>query len=68
MELSKRLQAVADMVCPGSRVCDIGCDHGYVSIYLVYKKVSPFVIAMDVNEGPLFVQGSILRNGIWRIT
>lgn len=53
IELSKRLQAVADMVTPGGLVCDVGCDHGFVSIYLVEQGISPFVIAMDVNEGPL---------------
>lgn len=51
--LSDRLLAVASMVTPGSVVCDVGCDHGYVSIYLVDHQVCPRVIAMDVNEGPL---------------
>ncbi len=53
MELSKRLQAVADLVTTGNRVADIGCDHGYVSIYLIEHHISPKVIAMDVNVGPL---------------
>ena len=53
MELSKRLNAVAAMVTPGSVVCDVGCDHGYVSIFLVETKKSPKVYAMDVNKGPL---------------
>lgn len=53
MELSKRLQAVADLVTKGLTVADIGCDHGYVSIYLIEQKISPKVIAMDVNKGPL---------------
>lgn len=51
--LSKRLQAVADMVTKGNLVCDVGCDHGFVSIYLVKSGISPGVIAMDVNDGPL---------------
>lgn len=51
--LSKRLQAVAAMVTEGNVVCDVGCDHGFVSIYLVKSKRCPRVIAMDVNEGPL---------------
>lgn len=53
MELSNRLKAVANMVSAGSIVCDAGCDHGYVSIYLVQEKLCPRVIAMDINEGPL---------------
>lgn len=53
MELSKRLQAVAAMVPIGTIAADIGCDHGYVSIYLIKNSICPKVIAMDVNQGPL---------------
>ena len=53
MELSKRLQTVANAVTPGSRVADVGTDHGYVPIYLVERGLCPEAIAMDVNEGPL---------------
>lgn len=53
MELSARLEAVAKMVTKGNRVCDVGCDHGYISIYLVKNNFSPYVYAMDVNKGPL---------------
>lgn len=45
--------AVTQMVTKGNRVCDVGCDHGFVSIYLVQNGISPKAIAMDVNEGPL---------------
>lgn len=51
--LSKRMQMVADMVTKGNVTADIGCDHGFVSIYLIEKGICPHVIAMDVNEGPL---------------
>ncbi len=51
--LSARMQAVADMVKIGNRVCDVGCDHGYVSIYLVQHGIAPGVLAMDINKGPL---------------
>ena len=53
MELSKRLQTIANMVTPGNRTADVGCDHGFVSIYLFEKGISPKVYAMDVRTGPL---------------
>lgn len=53
MELSKRLAAVAGMVTKGNVVCDAGCDHGYVSVFLIMEKISPKVIAMDIRIGPL---------------
>ena len=53
IKLSKRLQAVADLVTEGSRVCDVGTDHGYIPIYLVGIHKIPSALAMDVNEGPL---------------
>lgn len=53
MELSDRLQAVAGLVTAGNVACDVGCDHGFVSIYLAERGISPRVIAMDVNRGPL---------------
>lgn len=53
VQLSARLTTIANMVSHGKRVCDVGCDHGFVSIYLVQKGIAPFVLAMDVGEGPL---------------
>lgn len=53
MELSKRLQAVADLVSEGLVVADVGTDHGYIPIYLILTKKSPKAYAMDVNKGPL---------------
>lgn len=53
MQLSKRLETVAGMVTPGNRVADIGCDHAYTTIYLLTNKISPYVVAMDINQGPL---------------
>jgi len=53
MELSDRLLAVASMVTIGNMVADVGCDHGYIPIYLVKNGISPKVIAMDVKNGPL---------------
>ena len=38
MELSKRLQAVADLVTPGYTIADVGTDHAYIPIYLDGKR------------------------------
>lgn len=53
MMLSKRMQAVADLVPQGDCLADVGTDHGYLPIYLVREKKVRRAIAMDVNEGPL---------------
>ncbi len=53
MQLSKRLQCVADCVTAGNVTADIGCDHAFTSIYLVNNGIAPRVLAMDVNDGPL---------------
>lgn len=62
IELSLRMQTVADMVQPGGRVCDIGCDHAFVSIYLVANGIADHVIASDVRTGPC----AIARDNIAR--
>ena len=65
MELSRRLLAVANLVTDGRSVADIGCDHGYVSIYLIKNRNCKRVIAMDVNEGPLLhAKANIRKYGV----
>ena len=51
--ISDRMKKLALMVTPGLIVVDIGCDHGFVSAYLVISGKSDKVIAADVAEGPL---------------
>lgn len=53
MELSVRLSAVADLILPTETFADVGCDHGYLSVYLIEKNICRKVIAMDVRKGPL---------------
>lgn len=53
MQLSKRLKAITEFVTPQSTVADIGCDHAYVSIYLIENQIAVHVIAMDINKGPM---------------
>lgn len=53
ISLSKRLQAIADMVPAGERLADVGCDHGFLDIFLVQTGKIPGAVAMDVRKGPL---------------
>lgn len=53
MNLSKRLQVVADLAGNGGVICDVGTDHGYIPIYLVKNGYFEKGLAMDINEGPL---------------
>lgn len=55
--LSERLRTLAEMVTKGNRVCDVGCDHGFVPIWLVQQRKSQKVLAMDLREGPLRAAG-----------
>ncbi len=51
--LPQRLQVCADFVPTGARVADVGCDHGYLSIYLIQSGKAPMVYASDIREQPL---------------
>lgn len=53
MKLSKRLEMVASFVEKGSRIADIGTDHGYLPIALVERGICPGAVAMDIGQGPL---------------
>lgn len=55
IELSKRMQSVADMIQPCDAVGDIGCDHAFVSIYLIEQYRTKRVIASDVRRGPIAI-------------
>ena len=53
IQLSKRLSAIGEMVTEGNRLVDVGCDHGYLPVYLVMNHRIPGAIAADVGKGPL---------------
>lgn len=53
MNLSDRLNAVIDLVSSACCGADVGCDHGYISIELINRKIAEHMIAMDIREGPL---------------
>ena len=51
--LSTRLEACCRIVKQGDRVADIGCDHGYLGIWLLTEGKASFVAASDLREKPL---------------
>lgn len=53
MQLSKRLLMVTNFVRKGSVVADVGCDHAYISIYLIQSNIAKKTYALDINRGPL---------------
>lgn len=53
LPLSNRLHACCAFISPGDRVADVGCDHGYLGIYLLKNGIARSVIASDINEMPL---------------
>lgn len=53
VKLNKRLQKVADLVEENKSIIDVGCDHAFLSIYLVQNKNPKYMIASDIKEGPL---------------
>ena len=61
LPLSDRLLACCNFVRKGDRVADIGCDHGYLGIYLLTQGIAKSVIESDVAEGPL---QSAMRNAV----
>ncbi|MBR3050159.1 MAG: SAM-dependent methyltransferase [Selenomonadaceae bacterium] len=50
--MDSRMQAVLNFVAAGSRVADIGADHGYLSIELIKSGRAVKVIATEKNIGP----------------
>ncbi len=50
--IDNRIGAIINFVRRGSKVADIGADHGYLAIELVKSGRASFVIATDKNSGP----------------
>ena len=53
IKLNKRLELVASFVSDNSNVCDVGCDHANLAIYLALTKKNLQIEASDININPL---------------
>ena len=53
IKLSDRLLAIASLVRGGEILCDVGCDHAHIPIYLLQHGQVKGVLGMDVIPGPL---------------
>ena len=53
ISLSKRLRTAAEQVRMGTRVADVGCDHGKLAAWLIQSGRAAFVTATDLRPMPL---------------
>lgn len=62
---SKRLLAIASFVEKNDSVLDLGCDHGYLAIYLKKNNLCKNVIASDISSNALNVaKNNIKKNQV----
>lgn len=62
--LDARLRRCADFVRPGTTLCDVGCDHGYLPCQLALEGKIRSGLACDVNPSPLdSAKRTIARTG-----
>ena len=53
LELTPRLQLLADWVRPGAKLADVGTDHAYLPVWLLLHHRVEHAIASDLRQGPL---------------
>ena len=53
LELTPRLQLLADWVPRGTRLADVGTDHAYLPVWLILHGRVSCAIASDLRKGPL---------------
>ncbi|MBR5572000.1 MAG: SAM-dependent methyltransferase [Oscillospiraceae bacterium] len=53
LQLQPRLQLLAELIPQGSRLADVGTDHGYVPVYLMQRGLIDTAIASDIGAEPL---------------
>lgn len=53
LNLTPRLQAIADRVPQGARLADVGTDHGHLPLWLLRENRLACAVASDIRPGPL---------------
>lgn len=51
--MTNRLLTAAQMIGKADTLCDVGCDHGYLPIYLLQTNQIHHACACDLRDGPL---------------
>ncbi|MBQ2663642.1 MAG: SAM-dependent methyltransferase [Clostridia bacterium] len=59
--ITPRLEMIIKHV-RGKKIADIGTDHAYIPIYLIENSLAGYVIASDINKGPLLIAGDNIKN------
>ena len=59
--ITPRLEMIIKHV-RGKTIADIGTDHAYIPIYLIENSLAGYVIASDINKGPLLIAGDNIKN------
>lgn len=62
VNLSPRLQAVADMIPHCDTVVDVGSDHGYLGAYCLSNEVCRYVISTDIHQEPAMRTRELLKD------
>ncbi|MDL2211508.1 class I SAM-dependent methyltransferase [Erysipelotrichaceae bacterium OttesenSCG-928-M19] len=65
MKLTNRLHYLASLVNKDAILVDVGCDHGYLPLYLLKNNIIKKAYALDINQGPLDnVKANAIKYGL----
>ena len=53
INISNRLKTIGDFTIDNTKIVDVGCDHGLLSIYIYQNKKNVKILATDININPL---------------
>ena len=53
---------VSDAASDGSRLIDVGSDHGLLSVYCLKQGICSTAVLTDINEGPLMRSAQSIKD------